>query len=107
MISAALQGIEIGQEQIKLQVWESLVKFHLSYLGLFLLGFTLPCETRLEKVLCFALRWIQLPVGLLIYLTPRTIAVPLVMARFTFFFLALLAIAFVVRKRKFDSDALL
>lgn len=60
MISAALQGIEIGQKQIKLQVWESLVKFHLSYLGLFLLGFALPCETRLEKVLCFALRWIQL-----------------------------------------------
>ena len=105
MISAALQGMEISQTQIELQVWESLIKFHMSYLGLFLLGFALPGITMLEKALGFALRWVQLPIGLLIYLTPPAIAVPLVMARFTFFFLALLAISFVFRQRKFDSGA--
>jgi hypothetical protein len=104
MISAALQGMDISQVQIELQVWESLVKFHISYLGLFLLGFALPCETWLEKALCFALRWVQLPIGLLIYLTPAAIALPLVMARFTFFFLALLALWSVFRQRRFDSD---
>ena len=102
MLAAAEQGLAIGLAQIELQVWESLIKFHASYLGLFLLGFVLPCETRLERALCFALRWVQLPVGLLIYLTPREIAVPLVMIRFTFFLLALLALAAVFRRRKFD-----
>jgi hypothetical protein len=105
LISAALQGMEISPLQIELQVWESLVKFHISYLGLFLLGFALPNETGLEKALCFALRWVQLPIGLSIYLTPPAIALPLVMARFMFFLLALLAISLVFRQRKFDSDA--
>lgn len=102
MISAAEQGLDIGLTQIELQVWESLIKFHVSYLGLFLLGFVLPNKTWLEKALCFALRWVQLPVGLLIYLVPREISVPLVMVRFTFFLLALLALAVVFRRNKSD-----
>lgn len=105
MIATALKGLEISPSQIELQVWESLVKFHLSYLGLFLLGFALPDETRLEKALCFALRWVQLPVGILIYLTPPAVAFPLVLVRFTFFFLSLLAIWLVFRRRRFGSGA--
>ena len=105
MIAAATQGIEIAQSQIVLQVWESLVKFHVSYLGLFLLGFALPRETKVERALCFALRWVQLPVGLLIYLTPAGIAVPLVLVRFTFFFLSLLAIWFAFRPHPAGSGA--
>lgn len=105
MISAALQGMDITQAQIEFQVWESLVKFHISYLGLFLLGFALPGKTPAARALCFALRWVQLPIGLLIYLTPPAIAGSLLLARFTFFFLALLAIWYVFRQRKFDSDA--
>lgn len=105
MLAAAEQEVNIGATQIELQVWESLVKFHTSYLGLFLLSFALPNEGAIGKALCFALRWIQLPVGLLIYLTPREIAVPLVMVRFTFFVLALLAIASVFRQSRFGSDA--
>lgn len=101
MLATAEQGLAISLSQIELQVWESLIKFHASYLGLFLLGFVLPSETRLEQALCFALRWVQLPVGLLIYLTPREIAVHLVLVRFTFFLLALLALAAVFRQRKF------
>ena len=102
MISAAEQGLGIGPTQIELQVWESLLKFHVSYLGLFLMGFALPNKTNLETALCFALRWIQLPVGLLIYLVPREISVPLVMVRFTFFLLALLAFAAIFRQNKSD-----
>lgn len=103
MLAAAEHGLGIGAAQIELQVWESLVKFHTSYLGLFLLGFALPRESIMENALCFALRWIQLPVGLLIYLTPREIAVPLVLVRFTFFLLALLAIASIFRRNRFGS----
>jgi len=105
MIATALQGREISLTQIELQVWESLIKFHLSYLGLFLLGFALPHETRMERALCFALRWVQLPVGLLIYLTPPAVALPLVLTRFTFFFLALLAIWAIFQPRRAGSDA--
>ena len=105
MLAATLQGLEIGLTQIELQVWESLIKFHLSYLGLFLLGFALPHQTRFERALCFALRWVQLPVGLLIYLTPPAIALPLVLVRFTFFFLALLALQAIFRPRPAGSGA--
>jgi hypothetical protein len=104
LIAAAKQGLDIGASQIELQVWESLLKFHVSYLGLFLMGFALPNKTWLENALCFALRWVQLPVGLLIYLVPREISVPLVMVRFTFFLLALLAFAAIFRRNKSDLD---
>lgn len=105
LIASALQGLDIAPAQIELQVWESLVKFHVSYLGLFLLGFALPAQTMLERALRHALRWVQLPVGMLIYLVPAALAGPLVMVRFTFFFLALLAIAGVLRRRQYGSGA--
>ena len=104
MISSAAQGFEIAATQIELQVWESLLKFHVSYLGLFLLGFALPTDTSLERVLAFSLRWVQLPVGLLIYLTPAAISLPLVMVRFSFFLFALIAISVAFRPRKSDSN---
>jgi hypothetical protein len=97
MIAAAIQGMEIGAGEIGLQVWESLVKFHLSYLGLFLLSFALPRQTAVERALVVLLRWVQLPVGLLIYLTPPSVAVPLVMARFAFFLVASLMVAHAFR----------
>jgi hypothetical protein len=105
MIAAALKGIAITQQQIELQVWESLLKFHVSYLGLFLLSFALPNETPLERALCFALRWVQLPVGLLIYLTPASIAFPLIIVRFSFFLFALTALGCVFRRHRSYSDA--
>jgi hypothetical protein len=105
MISAATQGLEIGGGEIGLQVWESLVKFHLSYLGLFLLSFVLPRETAVERALVVLLRWVQLPVGLLIYLTPPSIAVPLVMARFAFFLVASLMVAYAFRPSGSGSGA--
>jgi hypothetical protein len=98
MLSSAAQGLPISPGEIGAQVLESLLKFHLSYLGLFLLGFVLPNETPLQKFLCFLLRWVQWPVGLLIYLVPPALAVPLVMARFSFFLVSLLAIAAVYRQ---------
>jgi hypothetical protein len=97
MISAASQGMAVDSGQIGLQVWESIVKFHVSYLGLFLLSFVLPRETAVDRALVLLLRWVQLPVGLLIYLTPPVIAVPLVMARFAFFLVASLLVAHAFR----------
>lgn len=101
MLAAATQGMDISLTQIELQAWESQLKFHISYIGLFLLGYVLPSETRLERALCLSLRWLQLPVGVLIYITPTEIAVPLVMVRFSFFLLALLAISAIYRQHKY------
>jgi hypothetical protein len=103
MIAAASQGMAIDAGQIGLQVWESLVKFHVSYLGLFLLSFALPRETAVDRALVLLLRWVQLPVGLLVYLTPPSIAVPLVMARFAFFLVASLMVAHAFRPSRCGS----
>jgi hypothetical protein len=103
MLSAATQGLETGSTEIGLQVVESLLKFHVSYLGLFLLGWVLPRKTRVGMALCFALRWVQLPVGLAIYLVPAGLAVPLVIVRFAFFVLALWALAVLYGMRESGS----
>ncbi len=105
MIATAVQGMEISQTHIEIQVWESLVKFHVSYLGLFLLGFAVPTVSRAEKALAFALRWVQLPIGMLIYLVPPETARLLVFGRFTFFLVALLLIAVIFGQRQYGSDA--
>jgi hypothetical protein len=105
LLAAAEQGLPISAAQIELQVWESLVKFHVGYVGLFMLGWVFPQETWLERAFCFALRWIQLPVGMLIYLTPQVIAVPLLIVRTAFFLLALLALHAILRRWQSDSDA--
>jgi hypothetical protein len=105
MIAQALQGLEVGAGQITLQVWESLAKFHVSYLGLFVLGFALPADTMLLRALRHVFRWVQLPVGLLIYLVPAGLALPLVLVRFTFFVLALLALAAAFWRRPAGSSA--
>lgn len=104
LISAALLGQDVSPTHIELQVWESLVKFHVSYLALFLLGLALPCASRLEMALCFALRWVQLPVGLLIYLVPAEFAKPLVFGRFTFFLVALLLLWAIFRRPQSGSN---
>jgi hypothetical protein len=105
MIAAAGQGLTIGAPEIGAQVVESLIKFHVSYLGLFLLGLALPADTKPERAFCFLLKWFQLPVGLLIYLVPQEIARPLVFGRFTFFLVALLLVAVIFRQRESCSNA--
>ena len=104
MIATAMQGMDVSQTHIEIQVWESLVKFHVSYLGLFLLGFAVPTGNMAEKALAIALRWVQLPIGMLIYLVPPELARLLVFGRFTFFLVALLLIAVIFGQRQYGSD---
>ena len=105
MISSAQLGQVISNLHIELQVWESLVKFHVSYLALFLLGFALPTNTRMEMALGIALRWVQLPIGLLIYLVPAEWAKPLVFGRFTFFLVSLVLLHVIFRQPRSGSGA--
>jgi hypothetical protein len=102
MLSATESGVLPLPGEIAAQVMESLVKFHVSYFALFLFAVALPRTTRAARVLA-ALSWgVQLPVGVLIYVTPQSIAVPLVFVRFVYFVtaLALVAVAYGGRIRE-------
>jgi hypothetical protein len=89
LLRSAEQGVVPGLGQIQLQVVESLVKFHVSYIGLFLLSLGLPRETPRQRLLANLGLYLQLPVGVLIYVSPEMIAFPLVFVRFTYFVLGL------------------
>jgi len=93
MISSAEKGIVVPESEIKMQVWESLVKFHIGYIGLYLWGLALPAFDRKSKTLRFLLCYFQWVVGMAIYLVPATVAFPLVLTRFAFFLTALILIA--------------
>lgn len=97
MLAEAEQGSLPSSREISLQVLESLFKFHVSYLGLFLLGFALPRRTAKQRLLGNLSWFVQLPVGVLIYVVPHSVAVPLVFARFAYFVTALLLIATIFR----------
>ena len=93
MLARAQEGLFPSATEIELQVFESLLKFHVSYLALFLLGFALPRRTRQERLLAGLSWFVQLPVGILIYVTPPQLSFPLVFVRFTYFVAALLLVA--------------
>jgi hypothetical protein len=92
MLAEAEQGLVPSSTEISAQVFESLLKFHVSYLALVLLGFALPRRTAKERLLANLCVFVQLPVGILIYVVPRALAVPLVFTRFAFFLTALILV---------------
>jgi hypothetical protein len=95
MLAGAEQGAPPSHTEIALQVWESLLKFHVSYLGMFLLGLALPRTNARERVLAFLCTFVQAPIGIAIYVTPREVGVPLVFARFTYFLASLVLVAWI------------
>lgn len=105
MLARAVGGERPGAFEIGAQVWESLLKFHVSYLGLFLLGLALPRRTAADRALAFLCVFVQAPAGIAIYVTPRELAVPLVFVRFTFFLASLALIAWSFAPSAAGSDA--
>jgi hypothetical protein len=59
----------------------------------------LPSETVIEKLLVFSLRWIQLPIGVGIFVVPVELVRPLFICRAVFFFVGLWTTAWVVWRR--------
>jgi hypothetical protein len=84
MLGAVEQGLDVSANEIRLQVFESMLKFHVSYAGLFLLGTVMPRRTVVEKVLAASLMFVQLPVGVLIYTAPPLAPTLLVVRTFSF-----------------------
>ena len=107
MLSCAERGAPPPAWEIGAQVFESLLKFHVSYLGLFLLGFALPRDTAPSRVLANLSWFLQLPVGILIYVTPPALSFALVLVRFLYFLtaLALVGAVFGSRRASAGSDA--
>jgi hypothetical protein len=95
MLAAAERGVLPSVTHIQFQVWESLFKFHVGYLGVFLLGLAMPRETLGQRVFAFACCWISLPVGALIYAVPAPYSTLFLFGRFAFFMYALISAGFV------------
>jgi hypothetical protein len=105
MISMAQASIPISAGEVAVQVWESLVKFHISYMGLFLLGLVIPASTPALRLLAFSLKFVQWPVGMLIYVGPESWMKPLVFVRLSFFLVGLLIVALTDWQKTGDSGA--
>jgi hypothetical protein len=105
MLARAELGMGPSDTEIAAQVFESLLKFHISYLGLFLLGLALPRRDARERTLARLSWFVQLPVGILIYVTPSAVAVPLVFVRFAYFLVALVLIGLTFGAAGSDAPA--
>jgi hypothetical protein len=105
MLSMAEQSQPIPQGEIVAQMIESQVKFSFSYFGLFLLSFALPSESSIKKITVFALRWLQLPIGIGIFVLASELVRPLLIARAVFFFAGLWATAWIVWRRSVTAGA--
>jgi hypothetical protein len=90
MLARAEQGSLPSPREIELQHIETLLKFHVSYLGLFVLGLALPRRTAAQRWLANLSCFVQLPVGVLVYVTPPALSLPLVFVRFGYFLVALI-----------------
>ena len=97
MLAAAEQGLAPGPAEIGWQAVQSMFKFHVSYLGLFVLGLAVPRDTRAQRLLAGLLLFVQAPVGVAIYVVPRELAVPLVFLRFAFFLASFVLVAWMHR----------
>jgi len=105
LLQQAELGIWPSDGAIAAQVLESLVKFHVSYLGLFLIGLALPRRRASERWLAWLCCYVQLPVGMLVHVTPPSVAIPLVLVRLVYFVTALVLLGWAFGPAKPLADA--
>lgn len=98
MLSGAEQGQPPGNAEIGWQAVQSMFKFHVSYLGLLLLGLALPRHTAAQRALAALLVFVQGPVGVAIYVAPQAVALLLVFVRFAFFLASFALLAWIYRE---------
>jgi hypothetical protein len=63
----AKSGLAVTASAIQWQAAESMMKWHLAYAAFFMLGFLLPSQTAVEKMLKYALWFWFVPSGVLVY----------------------------------------
>jgi hypothetical protein len=72
MLQQVKAGAAITAHDIQWQSTESMLKWHLAYLGFFLMGFLIPANTTAEKMLKYSLWIFFVPTGILVYATIGT-----------------------------------
>jgi hypothetical protein len=87
-------GFPLAEAAQHAQALASWAKFHVSYVGLFAFGLVYPRRTKLERGLAFALMWMQLAVGIAVYVFSAETAARLAVARVVFFIVGLSANAY-------------
>ena len=99
MLARAEQGHPPTDAEIGWQAVESMFKFHVSYLGLFVFGLALPRNSVRQRALVGLMVFVQWPVGVAIYVLPQSLALPLVFVRFAFFLAAFALVASIHGRR--------
>ena len=100
MLASTEQGHPPVEAEISWQAVESMFKFHVSYLGLFVLGLALPRTGARQRALAGLMVFVQWPVGVAIYVLPQPFALPLVFVRFAFFLAAFALLASIHGRRR-------
>ena len=100
MLAGAEQGQPPTDAEIHWQAIESMFKFHVSYLGLLLLGLSLPRADARQRLLAGLMVIVQWPVGVAIYVVPEMLALPLVFVRFAFFLVSFALIVSIYGPRR-------
>jgi hypothetical protein len=72
MLEEVKAGSSIMAHDIQWQSTESMLKWHLAYLGFFLMAFLIPINTPTEKMLKYSLWFFFVPTGILVYATIGT-----------------------------------
>ena len=76
-----------------------LVKWYLAYFAFLFLGFVFPSETKTEKVAAFLMKFVLLPIGILVFTIPASKYLLLAhLARFGVLVILLLLIALIAGK---------
>lgn len=93
MMTQVDKGLPIQPSELAAQMVASQVKFLSSYLSIFLMGLSFPRENLLEKIMAGSFIFLQLPVGVLIFTTPREWVTTLVITRGVFFIVSFILTA--------------
>ena len=72
LIQQANGGIAVTAQDIQWQSIESMMKWHLAYFAFFILGFLMPSNRFIEKLLKYSLLFWFVPTGVLVYATVDT-----------------------------------
>lgn len=100
MLAQAEQGLPLSQAAINFQAAASQVKFLVSYFGLFVLSFVISVHgTATERLLAATLRFIQLPLGVAIFVVTGPMLPLLYLSRATFFVVGFWTMAYLLWAR--------
>lgn len=72
LMQQANGGIAVTAHDIQWQSTESMMKWHLAYFAFFMLGFLIPKNSFIEKLLKYSLLFWFVPTGILVYATVDT-----------------------------------